>query len=189
MGPTLQSGSRYFWKVKVWDSSNNASDWSSTAWWEMGLLNKSDWQGKWIGTITEKSSPFFRREFTLSKTVKKATAHVYGFGWYELHLNGSKVGDQVLSPANTDYSKIYLYDSYDVTPYLKEGGNAAGLWLADGYGAKYSKYGWRWMLSKRVVMQMNIEFIDGSKMSLVTDGSWKASDSQIVSADIYNGET
>ena len=188
-GPALTSDTRYFWKVKVWDSNNIASDWSATAFWEMGLLKSTDWQGKWIGTSTEKESPFFRKDFTIIKALKKATAHVYGLGWYELHLNGSKVGDQVLTPANTDYSKRLLYDSYDVTKYLKEGGNTVGLWLSNGYGASYSKYGWRWMDSKRAVLQMNIEFTDGSKMSIITDETWKAGDSQISSAEIYNGET
>lgn len=188
-GPALHSGTRYYWKVKVWDKDNKVSDWSQPAWWEMGLLNSSDWQGRWIGTATEMASPLFRKDFTISKKLKKATAHVYGLGWYEMHLNGSKVGEQVLAPANTNYSKLNLYDSYDVTPYLKAGENTVGLWLASGYGPTYSKYGWRWMDSKRAILQLNIEFTDGSRMSVVTDGSWKAAESQILSADIYNGET
>lgn len=188
-GPALSSDSRYFWKVKVWDKNNIASDWSAMAFWEMGLLKGKDMEGKWICTSTEKESPLFRKDFTITKSVKKATAHVYGLGWYEMHLNGKKVGDQVLTPANTDYSKRILYDSYDVTNYLKEGGNAVGLWLSNGYGPDYSKYGWRWMDSKRAVLQMNIEFTDGSKMSIITDETWKTDDSQISSAGIYSGET
>lgn len=188
-GPALQSGTRYYWKVKAWDKDNQVSGWSPAAWWEMGLLNSSDWQGRWIGTATEMVSPLFRKDFTLSKKLKKATAHVYGLGWYEMRLNGSKVGDQVLTPANTNYAKINLYDSYDVTPYLKAGGNTVGLWLASGYGPTYSKYGWRWLDSKRAILQLNIEFTDGSRMSVVTDGSWKAAASQLLSADMYHGET
>lgn len=188
-GPSMQSGSRYYWKVKVWDRDNKASDWSAAAFWEMGLLNSTDWQGKWIGTKVEKAVPLFRKDFTISKPVKKATAFIYGLGWYEMHLNGKKVGDRVLVPANTDYTKTCLYDSYDVTRYLKEGGNAAGLWLANGYGATFSKYGWRWMNPKRALLQLNIEFTDGTGMSVVTDDTWKTADSQILTADIYNGET
>jgi alpha-L-rhamnosidase len=188
-GPALLSGTRYYWKVRVWDKNNIASDWSVSAWWEMGLLNSSDWQGKWIGTTTEMASPLFRKDFITLKTIKKATAHVYGLGWYELHLNGSKVGDQVLTPANMDYSKRNLYESFDVTSYLKDGGNTVGLWLANGYGATYSKYGWRWIDSKRAILQLNIEFTDGSKMSVVTDETWKTTSSQILSAEMYNGET
>ena len=47
-GPALLSGNRYYWKVRVWDKNNMPSGWSETAWWEMGLLNTSDWQGSWI---------------------------------------------------------------------------------------------------------------------------------------------
>lgn len=187
-GPSLLSSKRYFWKVRVWDGNNVPSDWSSPAWWEMGLLHDSDWQGKWIGTKDERKAPLLRKDFSLSKSVARATAFVYGLGWYELHLNGLKVGDRVLTPANTDYSKFILYDSYDVTSYLKQGGNSVGLWLADGYGPTYSKYGWRWMLPKRAVLQMNIEYSDGSSTRVVTDETWKATDSQIITADIYNGE-
>ncbi len=187
-GPALKSGTRYFWKVKVWDGNNNQSEWSPVAWWEMGLLKNADWKGKWICTAQEKASPIFRKDFDIQKKIVKATAFVYGLGWYEMHLNGSKVGDQVLTPANTVYSQKNLYDTYDVTQYLKEGGNTAGLWLAGGYGPSYSKYGWRWMDSKRVILQMNIESEDGSKTSIITDETWKTTDSQITSADIYNGE-
>lgn len=188
-GPALKSGERYFWKVRVWDENNNASEWSQEAWWEMGLLKSTDWKGKWISSSREKVSPFFRKDFNIQKEVKKATAFVYGLGWYEMHINGSKVGDQVLTPANTVYSRRNLYDTYDVTRYLKTGGNAAGLWLADGYGSSYSKYGWRWMGSKRAILQMNIVFTDGTRASIVTDGTWKTADSHILSADMYNGET
>lgn len=187
-GPALKSGTRYFWKVKVWDSKNKSSGWSEPSWWEMGLLDPADWHARWIGTPVEKASPLFRKDFTVQKTVRKATAFLYSFGWYEMHLNGTKVGDRVLTPANTDYSKINLYDSYDVTNFIAKGGNTVGLWLSDGYGKNYSKWGWRWMDSKRAVLQINIEFTDGSCDYVVTDESWKFSDSQILSADMYNGE-
>lgn len=188
-GSELKSGTRYYWKVKVWDGNNSPSGWSRIAWWEMGLLENTDWKGKWICTAQEKVCPVFRKDFDIRKKIKKATAFVYGLGWYEMHLNGSKVGDQVLTPANTVYTRRHLYDTYDVTQYLNEGGNTAGLWLADGYGSSFSKYGWRWMDTKRVIMQMNIEFTDGSSTCVFTDESWKTTDSQILSADIYNGET
>ena len=188
-GPALLSGNRYYWKVRVWDKNNMPSGWSETAWWEMGLLNTSDWQGSWIAPPAQIPVPLLRKDFSISKKIKKATAYILGLGWYELYLNGSKVGDHVLTPANTNYSKRLLYDSYEVTSYLKDGGNAVGIWLAEGYGPTYSKYGWRWMESKRVIMQLNIEFTDETSTDVITDGTWKASTSPILSADIYNGET
>jgi alpha-L-rhamnosidase len=188
-GSGLLSNKRYYWKVRVWDQGDNISSWSASAWWEMGLLGPGDWQGKWIGTNVDKESPLFRKEFTIAKTVKKATAYVYGLGWYEMRLNGAKVGDRVLTPANTSYTQLNLYDSYDVTAYLRNGGNAVGLWLGDGYNGNYSIYGWRWQDAKRAILQMNIDFTDNSSMSVVTDETWRAADSPVTVSHIYDGET
>ncbi|NIN72410.1 MAG: hypothetical protein GTO46_10940, partial [Gemmatimonadetes bacterium] len=48
-GPALASGTRYYWQVRVWDGDGAVSDWSAPAFWEMGLLDASDWQASWIG--------------------------------------------------------------------------------------------------------------------------------------------
>ncbi len=188
-GPDLQSGSRHYWHVRVWDQDGRPSDWSHTAWWEMGLLSPSDWTAKWIGTTDEIDSPLLRKEFRINGTVQKATAYVYAFGFYELHLNGAKVGDSVLAPVNSNYTKIYYYDTYDITSFVKPGGNALGLWLANGYDRNYNSYGYRWMTAKQALLQVEIVFADGSHLTVVTDETWKASQSPILSASIYNGET
>ena len=48
-GPVLQSATRYFWQVRVWDGSGRASALSAPAWWEMGLLMPAAWSGaQWI---------------------------------------------------------------------------------------------------------------------------------------------
>ena len=91
----------------------------------MGLLNASDWKGKWIEEIKasseennnlyeDKAAPLFRREFTLSRKIKKAVMHVSGIGYYEAFLNGNKVGNKLLDPGWTDYSKRIFYSTYDV---------------------------------------------------------------------------
>jgi alpha-L-rhamnosidase len=188
-GPALQSDKRYYWKVRVWDKDNVASAWSASAYWEMGLLSASNWQGAWVGTTTERPSPLFRKDFTLSKTVRKATAHVFGLGWYEMRLNGAKVGDRVLAPANCIYQYTMLYDSYDVTSMLRSGGNTVGLWLANGYGSAYSQWGFKWTASKRAILQLNIEYTDNTTSSVVTDNTWQASTGPITAAEMYNGET
>jgi alpha-L-rhamnosidase len=188
-GPQLESGSRYDWRVRVWDQDGQASAWSAPAWWEMGMLRPSDWKGKWIGTSSEMTSPLLRREFRLAKKVKRATAYVFGFGWYELHLNGVKVGDNVLAPINSDYRKYLCYDTFDVTRFLASGGNAVGLWLGTGYNRDYSIWGFRWMAAQQALLELDIWFVDGTCMNVVTDASWKASNSPILYNSIYNGET
>lgn len=188
-GPDLQSGAQYYWRVRVWDQDGKTSGWSSTAWWAMGLLHPSDWQGKWIGGPNEMTCPLLRNEFQVGKKIKKATAYVFGFGFYELHLNGVKVGDYVLAPVNSNYSKYLYYDTYDVSSLLRQGGNAAGLWLGNGYDRDFNQYGYRWMTAKQAILELDLQFVDGTRSHLVTDESWKAAESPILSNSIYNGET
>jgi len=85
-GRPLKSSQRVFWKVQVWDDNGSASSWSRAASWTMGLLDKADWQAKWIAANrTEKDPlPIFRKSFRLGKSVKDAIIHICGLGHYEL---------------------------------------------------------------------------------------------------------
>ena len=118
-GPELKSGQKYFWQVKIWDNYKKESKWSETAFWEMGLLSQSDWKAKWIemegDTLRYSPSPHFRKEFPVAKSIASARIYVTSHGFYELHLNGKKVGDQVLTPGWTSYGKRLQYQVYDVT--------------------------------------------------------------------------
>ncbi len=134
-------------------------------------------------------APMLRKEFGLDKRVASARAYVYGLGFYELHLNGQKVGDRVLTPASTPYSSRSLYDSYDVTSLVRKGGNAVGVWLGNGYGARYNQYGFRWLGPKQVIVLLDITYADGSRRSITSDDSWKWSSGPIVANDIYGGES
>lgn len=188
-GPELTSGVRCYWRVRVWDQEGKASPWSPAAWWEMGLLNAADWKGKWIGTAGDLTSPLLRKDFQAAGVIQKATAYVYALGFYELYLDGAKVGDSVLTPVNSDYKKNLYYDTYDVTRLLRRGGNAVGLWLGNGYDRNYNQYGYRWMSAKQAILELNIQYADGSQSQVVTDESWKAAPSPILANSIYNGDT
>ncbi|WP_246292467.1 family 78 glycoside hydrolase catalytic domain [Lentzea indica] len=130
-----------------------------------------------------------RKEFVLDRPVVSARAHVYGLGFYELHLNGGKVGDHVLTPASTPYEKRNLHDTYDVTPLLRQGSNAAGVWLGNGYGQRFNPYGFRWLGTKQAIVLLAVTFADGTRTTITTDGSWRWSDGPITSNDIYGGES
>ncbi len=129
----LKSGQRYFWQVKIWDNKKKESKWSETAFWEMGLLSPSEWKAKWIelegDTLRYSPSPHFRKEFNVNKPVLNARIYVTSHGYYELQLNGKKVGDQVLTPGWTVYGKRLQYQVYDVTDQLVNGNNAIGALL------------------------------------------------------------
>jgi len=135
-------------------------------------------------------APLLRKEFTIAKSVRSATAYVCGLGLHELYLNGEKVGDRVLDPAQTTYDKRAFYVTHDVTERLRPDGNAIGLMLGNGfYGQNFAfggglKYG-----EPRAKLLLAIEYADGSMETVVTDNQWKAAPSPVVFDNIYAGET
>jgi alpha-L-rhamnosidase len=133
-------------------------------------------------------APMLRTTFTLDRKVTQARAYVFGLGLYEMHLNGAKVGDQVLTPANSPYDRRDLYDTYDVTGALHQGSNAVGIWLGTGYGPNFSPYGFRWTGPEQAIMLLQVTFADGTQRSITTDPSWKWSNGPILSDDLYDGE-
>lgn len=190
-GKALQSGEACWWKVRWWNKDGTASPWSEPATFEMGLLNPEDWQGEWIGAnggdLGETApAPLLRKEFKVAKQVERARAHISGLGWYELFVNGTKVGNNALDPATTDYHKRVLYVTHDITEQLREGPNAIGVTLGNGW---YSEPGtFKYGDSPRLLLQLHIEFADGSTTVVPSDRTWKSSMGPIVSNDISNGE-
>jgi len=75
---------------------------------------KKDWGGVWIG-----GGDLLRNHIIIKEKVKRARAYICGLGWYELRINGLKVGDHQLDPGLTDYDKVALYSTFDITDFLK----------------------------------------------------------------------
>jgi alpha-L-rhamnosidase len=170
----------------------------------MGLLNDNDWKGKWIGydkasswdSITQwsrLSARYFRKQFHSPEHIKRATIYIVGLGLYEVHINGQKVGDQVLAPAPTDYRKTVLYNTLDATRFLQKGDNVITTVLGNGRfftmrqnykTQKHNTFGFPKML-----LQLEIEYQDGSKQTIVSDQSWKLNvDGPIRTNNEYDGE-
>lgn len=205
-GKPLETGNACFWKVKVWTSDGKESAWSEPGSWTMGLLQPSDWQAVWIGldsafagdrptdTFTRLSARYLRKDFRLPKKVKKATAYISGVGLYELYLNGSKTGKDVLAPGPTEYNKRTFYNTYDVTSQLQQGDNAIGAIL--GNGRYFSMRGNGSGLPPvtnfgypKMICQLNVVYEDGSTDRIVTDNSWKVTAAGPVGANNeYDGE-
>ena len=198
-GPALRSSERYTWRVRVWNKENRASSWSVPAFWEMALLGASDWSAKWItpgrpeDTSRSQPAPMLRRTFTLDRKIRWARAYVTSLGLYEMELNGRRVGDELFTPGWTAYRKRLQYQTYDVTEYLREGMNALGITLGDGwyrgvigFEDQRNYYG----DTLGLLAEIRIVYDDGSVAVIGTDdaGEWKASTGPIRMSDIYMGE-
>ncbi len=192
-GRPLSSAMRCWWKVCVWDKSNLKSDWSEAASWEMGLLEQNDWKARWISYECQ-AAPLFRKEFEIAKDVKAARVFISGLGYYELSINGAKIGENVLDPAQTDYEKRTFYVVYDVTQSIKRGENAIGIMLGNGWynqsAVNHGKYGWKDVVYGKPVLifQMRINFSDGTEKLLISDESWKGASGPVISNNVYAGE-
>ncbi len=220
-GQKLEPMHQYWWKVRIWDEKNVVTDWSPVNTFEMGLMHPVNWgDSKWISLSEDKRSSeyrfrdyktggmkesqkvssqavgYFRNEIEVKKKVKNARAYICGLGYYELYINGEKTGDHVLDPAPSNYDKQAYYVTYDVTHQLKNGTNAIGIILGNGfYGQNISwkrdpesekdlSYG---VPAARMLITLTYE--DESQAHFYTDDNWKNSTGPIVFDNIYGGDT
>lgn len=129
-----------------------------------------------------------RREFVVDRAVSRARVRVYGLGLYELRLDGAKVGNLQLAPINGDYATRSVYDELDVQGPIEEGTHVLGLWLGDGYGASFNRFGFRWLGPRQAIVHLELFGPDGSVRHLVSDLDWRWSTGAIVRSDLYDGE-
>ncbi|WP_194766549.1 alpha-L-rhamnosidase [Tamlana sp. I1] len=221
-GKSLEALKTYYWQVKIWDESGSVSGWSDVQKFQMGLMDESNWgASKWITLQTDnRTSPYrfrdyktgnmkqgkpvtgfaasyFRNKINLNKEIDNAQVYICGLGYYELFLNGEKVGDHVLDPAPSNYDKQAYYVNYDITEQLNSGENAFGILLGNGfYGQNISwnrdpesnksgvSYG---PPTVRCLVKLNYK--DGSSSDFYTDETWKESTGPIVFNNIYGGDT
>lgn len=181
-GAALESGHTYYWEVRVWDSQGRPTAYSEPASFEMGLLSRDEWKGQWIGGGGE-----LRKSFRLPGKVRRARVYVTALGYYELHLNGAKVGHRVLDPAFTTYTKRVLYATYDVTNDLHSGDNAIGAMLGGGWATLSGPFK-PYYSQPELLLQMNVELADGKTFTLASDNTWKTAPGPVVSDSVYNGE-
>ncbi|WP_316767348.1 family 78 glycoside hydrolase catalytic domain [Pedobacter frigiditerrae] len=212
-GLKLLSTKKYYWKVKVWDNKGLSAS-SEPAFWQMGLLAVADWKGaQWIAydkiadsnqtnlpvdgkkdTFKENNIlPMFRKSFSVTKSIKKATVFISGLGHFEMSLNGQKVGDDFLAPGWTKYDKEALYVTYDLTKQLKSGENVVGVMLGNGFyyvppvSSRYRKLKSAFGYPK-MICRLAIEYTDGTSSNIISNSSWKTTPSPITFSSIYGGE-
>ena len=197
--PPLLSRERLTVRVRVWGVDAHLSAWSALYPVEAGLLQADDWSAQfitpaWAEDISRpQPCPLVRCEFDVHPGVTRARLYVTALGVYEAQLNGATVGDHVLDPGWTSYNHRLRYQTFEVTGLLREGRNAIGAVLGDGWyrgrfgfdGGRRNIYGDRLAL----LAQLEINYANGAAERIVTDEIWRAARGPILASDIYDGET
>ena len=215
-GKKLEGGHRYFWRVMLWSSGNQVSEWSGSSSFVTAIETPSEWLGaKWIGyeempenmrlvpgihtqenhdglSINKDAVvPYFRKIFTLNKPVKEAFLFITGLGQYEAFVNGQQITNSFLAPGWTYYDKQVLFNTYNLTSFLRQGENALGAIVGNGFHyinhKRYLKlgiaFGYPTMLCR-----LKITYTDGTEEDIISDTSWKTTPSPVIFSSIYGGE-
>ena len=192
-GLAVASKQHVTWKVRLWDETDTAGEWSEEAYFEMGILEKSQFVAKWINPeltcdpTVHKPASYLKTSFTAEKT-GKARLYITCHGLYEASINGKRVGDFVLAPGTYTYDKKLAYQTYDVTELIQEGENEVQVILGDGWYRSCSGVdGDRNLYGEDVALYFQLE-IDG-KPVCISDETWQASQSgPIRENDMQQGE-
>ena len=193
----LASRQRVEWNVTLWDENDVECELSETAFFETGLLSASAFTAKWISgnyrADKQKRYPVdcFKKQFN-ANNIAKARLYITACGLYEATINGKRVGDFVLAPGHTDYTKRIQLQTYDVTELLENGENTITVELADGwYRGSCGAWGLRNQYGTQTKLYAQLEITDksGNKAIIGTDKTWRWSDDgKIRFADNKDGE-
>lgn len=195
-GPALKPFTRYSWKVIIWDKNGKKSQSSQDAFFETGMMERSNWKGTWISDSRDenlKPAPYFRKEFTAGKKILSARQYIAVAGLYELYINGTKVGDHVLDPMYTRFDRRTLYLTHDVTSLLKEGKNVIGVILGNGWYNHQSTAVWYfheapWRSRPKFCSDLRITYEDGSVEVIKSGTDWVTSTGPLTFNSIYTAE-
>jgi alpha-L-rhamnosidase len=203
-GKQLENRQNAFWKVIVWTNKGEIKS-DENAHFSIGILTYADWKStRWIGyeklskedsvsQFSRLSARYLRKGIELKKPVKSAKVYIMGMGLYEFYINGNKIGNQVLAPVPTDYTKNVKYNVFDVTSQLKEGKNMLGTILGNGrffaMRQDFKPYKIKSFGFPKMALQLFVEYSDGTNEIIRTDETWKlTTDGPILSNNEYDGE-
>ncbi|WP_078433775.1 alpha-L-rhamnosidase N-terminal domain-containing protein [Metabacillus halosaccharovorans] len=192
-GEPLKSFTRYFYKVRISDQFGRYSEWSMTNWFETAFLEGDDWKAKWITPKkqdVEEEVFALRNTLTLKDDIQSARVYVTSLGIYQLYINGTEIGDALLTPGWTSYHHRLQYQTYDVTNNLAKGSNALGILLSEGWfkGMGFDKR-YKYGENLSALLELHVVYQDGKKEIFTSNEEWKSGESAFVAASIYNGET
>ena len=199
-GSPLESRTRYFWTVTVVDNHGKTAEESS--WFETAFLHETDWKAEWVesplpetkrkkGYGNQAPATFFFKRFQVKKAVRKARLYATAHGVYDAYINGSRPDDRKFAPEYSSYEWVLYYQTYNITDLLKVGENSVGMYVGDGWYCGINTQP-KWKGYKPVqaaLFQLEIEYIDGTKETVCSDGSVLAGRGPVLSSDLFFGET
>ncbi|MFZ5970268.1 MAG: family 78 glycoside hydrolase catalytic domain [Bacteroidota bacterium] len=206
-GKPLESFTRYYWQVRVFDEKGKPSAWSQPTWFETAMLSQNDWKAAWIGDgrpqferdedfYQDDPMPLFRKTFTVQNEVARARLYISGLGYYEAYLNGRKVSDHHLDPGWTAYGKEVLYAAHDVTDLITSGQQVLGVMLGNGWYNPlplrlFSRFNLRDVQETgrpRVRAELHLFYRNGAHEAILTDTSWQTAPGPVIRNNVYLGE-
>jgi len=137
--------------------------------------------------------PLFRYAFNLPAAPVSATLRISGLGQYEAHINGSNITSAVLTPGWTLYTKHVLFDTYDVTRFLRQGDNAIGVMLGNGMynvqpdPGRYNKFENSFGTPK-LIAELTVHFAGHPDLIIASNSAWKTAPGPITFSHPYGGE-
>ena len=196
-GVLFTSDTRYTVMIKYYTRQHH-SHWY-TAHFRTALYSLTDWTGQWIGSNYINMNQL-RTVTTIKPTqVQSASAFISGIGYYQLYVEGELMDpSRRLDVGWTTYQQRTLYTSYDLTGVLNTtGSKGIGIMLGQGW---YNRQQWvvgpgaRPDLSNdygppRLLMQLNIVYVDGTNQSIVTDTTWLGREGEHRFDSVYMGMT
>jgi alpha-L-rhamnosidase len=203
-GKKLTSRQKVYWQMRYWDQDGKTSKWSDINSFELGLLNNTDWTGKWIGLPITKDSlkgplgnlihipQYLRKDFEVTSDVSSAKLFITAKGIFDVWLNQNDVSTDVMPPGWTPYNRRIETLSYDVSKMIVKGKNTIGVELAAGWHlgrVGWQKSFWTESQSPKVLCQLELTMKDGSIKIITTDDTWKGTmNGPTRFAEIYDGE-
>lgn len=186
------SGARYDWTVRVWDNNGRVSA-RARGYWIAGMDAK-DWTAEWLCAKADGRAIYFRRCANVGKKVVRATAFISAKGIYQAKINNVPVGEDVLTPGWTSYNKRIQYQVYDVTKLFVRGANeicaeVSSGWYAGGLNWGDARKRYRYGKELAFLMQLRLEYADGTAETISSDKSWEQSYGPVQFANIYDGQT
>jgi alpha-L-rhamnosidase len=154
------------------------------------------WVAEMVRPLSDKGvgtpASFIRKRFTLGSVGGRETLRISALGLYRCFINGTRVGNDVLTPGWTVYDKRLSYQTYDVGSLLKTGENEIEIWLADGWLRGQLMWGGAplfnvWGEHIAAIAELRTNPGD-AKPVLVTDASWESGELAIRRSGIYFGE-